>query len=82
MCNFHHDDGLRNDPDMSIPDAKKVAAGRPTVVFCGIGDFNPDLLRYRSAQRQLPIQTIFRAESGDMRDYLHDFPDADFLFCA
>jgi hypothetical protein len=69
-------------PDPSISEDEKCAAPVPTVFLCGIGDVNPPLLQFMAAQQSIPLKFQFNATSGNADDFIKDFEDADFIFCA
>ena len=68
--------------DPSVSDSAKVDVERPTLLFCCIGDFCPDLVQYMAAQRQIPINTISDDRAQRIEDFGPDLYDADFVFCA
>jgi hypothetical protein len=68
--------------DPSVPPAQRVHSVTPQVLFCCMGDFNPDMLHFLAIQHQVPMRHLFNSGSGDPDDFLYFFGQADFIFCA
>ncbi|MDB5171379.1 MAG: hypothetical protein JWN51_152 [Phycisphaerales bacterium] len=69
-------------PDASIPDSEKSHAPTPTVVLCGIGDMNDDLLKYLALKEQISLRAWFNEYAATPEQVIHDFDGADFIIAA
>jgi hypothetical protein len=80
-CDFNNLDE-RPLADPSVAPAERCHAASPVVLFCCMGDFNPDMLRFMACQRQVPMRALFQSTSGDPADFIYYFGSADFVFCC
>lgn len=69
-------------PDPSVCEDEKCTAPMPTVLLCGIGDVNPPVLHFLAAQQSIPLNFQFNATSNRAEDFVKDFDNADFIYCA
>ncbi|MDB5290558.1 MAG: hypothetical protein JWL69_1799 [Phycisphaerales bacterium] len=69
-------------PDRSIPDEEKNHSPTPTVVLCGVGDVNDDVLKYLALKEQVSMKVWFNPGAKTPQEIIHDFDGADFIIAA